>query len=65
MTDFTGSAGTVLVSKTEAYLLVDFRYTSQANAQVTDFTVKEIDRSIIYEEISNSCRKSGNQKAWI
>ena len=62
LTDFTGSAGTVLVSKAEAYLLVDFRYISQANAQVTNFTVKEIDRAIIYEEISTLAESFGIKK---
>lgn len=62
LTDFTGSAGTVLVSKTEAYLLVDFRYTSQANAQTKDFTVKEIDRTIIYTEIANLAESLGIKK---
>lgn len=62
LTDFTGSAGTVLISKTEAYLLVDFRYTSQATAQTKDFTVKEIDRAIIFEEITNLAESLGIKK---
>jgi len=62
LTDFTGSAGTVLISKTEAFLLVDFRYTSQANAQTKGFTVKEIDRAIIYEEIANLAESLGINK---
>lgn len=62
LTDFTGTAGTVLVSKSEAFLLVDFRYTSQANAQVTNFTVKEIDRAIIYKEISTLAESLGINK---
>ncbi|NYF24400.1 aminopeptidase P family N-terminal domain-containing protein [Sporosarcina sp. JAI121] len=47
LTDFTESAGTVVVTKTDAFLLVDFRYVSQAKAQVLNFTVKVFDRSII------------------
>ncbi|MBO0603149.1 aminopeptidase P family protein [Sporosarcina sp. E16_3] len=62
LTDFTGSAGTVVVTKADAYLLVDFRYVSQANAQVTNFTVKEIDRAIIYEEISTLAESFGIKK---
>ena len=62
LTDFTGSAGTVIVTKTDAYLLVDFRYVSQANAQVTNFTVKELDRTIIYEEISTIAENLGIKK---
>ncbi len=62
LTDFTGSAGTVFVTKTDAYLLVDFRYVSQANAQVTHFTVKKIDRTIIFEEISALAENLGIKK---
>lgn len=62
LTDFTGSAGTLVVTQTDAYLLVDFRYVSQANAQVTNFTVKEINRAIIYEEISDLVESLGVKK---
>lgn len=62
LTDFTGSAGTVIVTKTDAYLLVDFRYVSQANTQATNFTVKKIDRAIIYEEISALSEHFGIKK---
>lgn len=43
LTGFTGSAGTVIITKTRALLLVDFRYTQQATSQCTTFEVLEID----------------------
>jgi Xaa-Pro aminopeptidase len=45
LTDFTGSEGIVLITRTDAYLLVDSRYTIQAKGQVSDFTVEEYSRS--------------------
>lgn len=51
LTDFTGSAGTVIVTKTRALLLVDFRYTQQATNQCDTFEVLEIDRNHLYETI--------------
>ncbi|MDP3487860.1 MAG: aminopeptidase P family N-terminal domain-containing protein, partial [Bacillota bacterium] len=38
ITGFTGSAGYVLVGKTMATILTDFRYVEQASAQATKFT---------------------------
>lgn len=51
LTGFTGSAGTVIVTKTRALLLVDFRYTQQATNQCDTFEVLEIDRNRLYETI--------------
>ncbi|MGN7407909.1 M24 family metallopeptidase [Sporosarcina sp. SAFN-010] len=51
LTGFTGSAGTVVVTQTNAFLLVDFRYTQQAVDQSEDFEVREIDRKYLYETI--------------
>ncbi|WP_039042203.1 Xaa-Pro peptidase family protein [Sporosarcina sp. ZBG7A] len=51
LTDFTGSAGTVVVTQTNAFLLVDFRYTQQAMDQSEDFEVREIERKYLYETI--------------
>ncbi|VDH01131.1 Uncharacterized peptidase SA1530 [Lysinibacillus sphaericus] len=51
LTGFTGSAGTVVVTQTNAFLLVDFRYTQQAVDQSEDFDVREIDRKYLYETI--------------
>ncbi|MCQ4085892.1 Xaa-Pro peptidase family protein [Saccharibacillus sp. JS10] len=41
LTGFTGSAGYVLVTETESYLLTDFRYMEQAPQQAKDFKVVE------------------------
>ncbi len=41
ITGFTGSAGYVLVTAEQAYLLTDFRYMTQAPEQATAFTVAE------------------------
>lgn len=41
MTGFTGSAGYVLITEQEAYLLTDFRYMAQASSQAQGFNVVE------------------------
>ncbi|MEJ8304552.1 Xaa-Pro peptidase family protein [Saccharibacillus sacchari] len=41
LTGFTGSAGYVLITETESYLLTDFRYMTQAPQQAKDFKVVE------------------------
>lgn len=41
ITNFTGTAGAVLITSTEAILITDFRYTEQAKKQAGDFTVVE------------------------
>lgn len=41
LTGFTGSAGYVLITRNESYLLTDFRYMTQAPAQAAGFKVVE------------------------
>ncbi|WP_172200350.1 M24 family metallopeptidase [Saccharibacillus qingshengii] len=41
LTGFTGSAGYVLITETDSYLLTDFRYMMQAPQQAKDFKVVE------------------------
>lgn len=41
LSGFDGSAGTLLISQEKAYLVTDFRYVEQANAQVKGFEVKK------------------------
>src|SRR5699024_10112843 len=41
VTNFTGTAGVVVVSQNDQFLLTDFRYVEQAKAQAKDFTVIE------------------------
>lgn len=43
LTGFTGSAGTVVVGREEAYFLTDFRYVEQAKAQAPAFTLVRYD----------------------
>lgn len=43
LTGFTGSAGAALVLPARAVLLVDFRYTQQAQAQAPGWEVREVD----------------------
>lgn len=54
LTNFTGSAGTVLVTRTDALLFVDFRYVKQAQSQVKDFTIIELGKTSIFEEVANT-----------
>lgn len=42
MSGFTGSAGSLLISKTDAILATDFRYTEQAGKQAPDFEIHQI-----------------------
>lgn len=46
MSGFTGSAGTLVVSQEGAWLLVDFRYVEQAQAQVTAYQVVHIEKPL-------------------
>src|SRR5690625_1909 len=39
ITNFTGTAGVSLITKTDAFLITDFRYTEQAKEQASEFTV--------------------------
>ena len=41
---FTGSAGTVVVTPDQLYMITDFRYKSQVQAQSPDFSYLEIDK---------------------
>ena len=39
ITHFTGSAGIVMITKTEQYLITDFRYVEQAKEQASHYTI--------------------------
>ncbi|MFO8010230.1 MAG: aminopeptidase P family protein [Dehalococcoidia bacterium] len=43
LSGFTGSAGFLFISRSEAVLATDFRYTEQANSEAPDFEVIRID----------------------
>ncbi|MBP2242505.1 Xaa-Pro aminopeptidase [Cytobacillus eiseniae] len=52
MTGFTGTAGLVLVTKEEAFLVVDFRYVDQATEQAKAFSIIEVStKADLLEEI--------------
>lgn len=57
LTGFTGTAGTVVITKTEAILLVDFRYVEQAQNQAKGFTIKVLEKATIFEEVANLTEK--------
>ena len=46
MSGFTGSAGTLVISQHDAWLLVDFRYVEQAKAQVDGIRVERVDKPL-------------------
>lgn len=56
MSGFTGSAGALLISKADALLFTDFRYTDQAAAQAPAFVVRQPERSIS-ESVNAACQE--------
>lgn len=58
ITGFTGSAGYVLVGKTMATLLTDFRYVEQATAQATEFNCLDFAPSL--HDALNKALNDGN-----
>ena len=62
-TGFESSAGAVLITKTEAYFLIDFRYFEKAKSTVTDCTVMLSSRTD--EEIRELCEKNGVKTIFI
>ncbi|WP_027093780.1 M24 family metallopeptidase [Cohnella thermotolerans] len=58
LTGFTGSAGVVLVTASDAVLLTDFRYRDQAPAQAAGFTVVEHGPNV-YDDVAGLLRKWG------
>jgi Xaa-Pro aminopeptidase len=49
ISNFTGSAGIVLISQTSAKLITDFRYIDQANEQAKDYEIVRHQASIVEE----------------
>lgn len=49
MTNFTGTAGVVLVSADDAVFITDFRYTEQAEKEVAGFRIVKYTKTIIEE----------------
>lgn len=57
VTGFTGTAGTALITATDARFITDFRYTEQAEAQVEGFQVVE-HKKLMIDEIRNQVKES-------
>lgn len=60
MTGFTGSAGLVLVSKNDAVFITDFRYTEQAEKQISGYRIVKHDKTII-EEVAKQAKEMNLQ----
>lgn len=58
LSGFTGSAGWLVITANEAYLLTDFRYTEQATAQAPAFTVVKPEGSA-HAKIAELCTQHG------
>lgn len=61
LTNFTGSAGVVLISNDKALFITDFRYVEQATKQCQGFEVVQHTGTII-EEIATQVKKLGIKK---
>ncbi|MGV3464288.1 MAG: M24 family metallopeptidase [Heyndrickxia sp.] len=62
LTGFTGSAGTVVITKTAAVLFVDFRYVEQAQNQAKGFTIQVLEKASIFEEVANLTKNLESSK---
>lgn len=56
ITGFTGTSGAVVISKTEAIFITDFRYTEQAEQEIEGFTILE-HKQPIDQEINEQLNK--------
>lgn len=61
MTNFTGSAGVVLISEEHAQFITDFRYIEQANAQCAGYEIVKHTGSIP-DEVAEQVKKLGIKK---
>lgn len=61
ITDFTGTAGVAIISKDQAVFITDFRYTEQAEKQISNFEIVKHTKSLI-EEVSVQIDKMGVKK---
>lgn len=55
LTGFTGSAAMLLVRQDEAVLFTDFRYATQAPAEVGDAAAVEIDAASVWDRLGRVC----------
>lgn len=56
LTNFTGTAGVVLITENDALFITDFRYTEQAEEQIENFKIIE-HKGPIEDEINNQLKK--------
>ncbi|MFD0048429.1 M24 family metallopeptidase [Actinomycetes bacterium NPDC127524] len=61
MTNFTGSAGVVLISQSEAKFITDFRYTEQAGKQAQGYDIVQ-HKGTIPEEVAKQAKDMGIKK---
>ncbi len=61
MTNFTGSAGVVLISADKALFITDFRYTEQAAEQAVGYDIIQ-HKGPIHEEVAKQVKKLGLKK---
>lgn len=61
MTNFTGSAGYVLITETEALFLTDFRYIEQAEREAEGYTIVQ-HKASVPEEVKDQVRRLGIKK---
>ncbi len=60
LTNFTGTAGVVLITAEQAKLLTDFRYVVQARAQAPDFEVVQLPgKEAVYEKVARIAEEAG------
>lgn len=64
LTRFTGTAGAVLITMSEALFIADFRYVEQAKSQTTNYDVI-IATSTIFEQVIAEVKRLGIQKLGI
>ncbi|KIQ95635.1 putative peptidase [Anoxybacillus thermarum] len=61
MTNFTGTAGVVLISETDAVFITDFRYVEQAMRQIEGYEIVQHTQTLI-EEVAKQVERLGIQK---
>lgn len=63
LSQFTGTYGVVLISRDQAKLLTDFRYTAQAGAQAKDFDIVFLPtKESVYSEVARLAEEMGIAK---
>src|SRR3954463_16073916 len=61
MTNFTGSAGVVLISADKAQFITDFRYVEQASNQCDGYEIVKMAGTLV-EEVARQAKKLGIKK---